>query len=332
MGRRAAALLIDEFPERTIRAMTFAFVFPGQGSQSVGMLNAFADHPAVAATLVEASDALGQDIGKLIAEGPAEELNLTTNTQPVMLTAAVAVYRAWQAAGGPTPTVVAGHSLGEYAALVAAGAIRFVDAVKLVRKRGQYMQGAVPLGKGGMAAVLGLSDEQVLEICSSVTRESKTGLVEAANFNAPEQVVVAGDNETLELLIERCKNVGAKRAIILNVSAPFHCTLMKPAAKKMEELLNATEIIAPKIPIIQNVSAAYETQPEFIRRNLIDQIYLPVRWTESIKILSNNQIENYVECGPGRVLTGLIKRANKKAVATPLNAEISESQLGRLGK
>ncbi len=307
-----------------------AYVFPGQGSQSVGMLVAKSDEAL--STFKEASEAIGYDMEELISSGPAELLNQTEYTQPALLTVSVALFRYAMNNGADFPDVVLGHSLGEYAALVAAGAIRFVDAVKLVRKRGQYMQGAVPLGKGGMAAVLGLSDEQVLEICSSVTRESKTGLVEAANFNAPEQVVVAGDNETLELLIERCKNVGAKRAIILNVSAPFHCTLMKPAAKKMEELLNATEIIAPKIPIIQNVSAAYETQPEFIRRNLIDQIYLPVRWTESIKILSNNQIENYVECGPGRVLTGLIKRANKKAVATPLNAEISESQLGRLGK
>ena len=307
-----------------------AYVFPGQGSQSVGML--VAKSAEALSTFKEASEAIGYDMEELISSGPAELLNQTEYTQPALLTVSVALFRYAMNNGADFPDVVLGHSLGEYAALVAAGAIRFVDAVKLVRKRGQYMQGAVPLGKGGMAAVLGLSDEQVLEICSSVTRESKTGLVEAANFNAPEQVVVAGDNETLELLIERCKNVGAKRAIILNVSAPFHCTLMKPAAKKMEELLNATEIIAPKIPIIQNVSAAYETQPEFIRRNLIDQIYLPVRWTESIKILSNNQIENYVECGPGRVLTGLIKRANKKAVATPLNAEISESQLGRLGR
>ena len=289
-----------------------AYVFPGQGSQSVGML--VAKSAEALSTFKEASEAIGYDMEELISSGPAELLNQTEYTQPALLTVSVALFRYAMNNGADFPDVVLGHSLGEYAALVAAGAIRFVDAVKLVRKRGQYMQGAVPLGKGGMAAVLGLSDEQVLEICSSVTRESKTGLVEAANFNAPEQVVVAGDNETLELLIERCKNVGAKRAIILNVSAPFHCTLMKPAAKKMEELLNATEIIAPKIPIIQNVSAAYETQPEFIRRNLIDQIYLPVRWTESIKILINNQIENYVECGPGRVLTGLIKRANKKAV------------------
>ena len=194
------------------------------------------------------------------------------------------------------------------------------------------MQGAVPLGKGGMAAVIGLSDEEVLEICASVTAESKTGLVEAANFNAPEQVVVAGDNETLKLLIKKCKEVGAKKAIVLNVSAPFHCSLMKPAAIKMEKLLNDTEIIAPKIPIVQNVSAACEMQPDMIRRNLVAQIYSPVRWTDSIKTLVDSQIENYVECGPGRVLSGLIKRANKKAVLGSLNSEIAMNQLGNLGK
>ena len=212
-----------------------AYVFPGQGSQSVGML--VAKSAEALSTFKEASEAIGYDMEELISSGPAELLNQTEYTQPALLTVSVALFRYAMNNGADFPDVVLGHSLGEYAALVAAGAIRFVDAVKLVRKRGQYMQGAVPLGKGGMAAVLGLSDEQVLEICSSVTRESKTGLVEAANFNAPEQVVVAGDNETLELLIERCKNVGAKRAIILNVSAPFHCTLMKPAAKKWRNCL-----------------------------------------------------------------------------------------------
>ena len=307
-----------------------AYVFPGQGSQSVGMLAA----KSVEArdTLGEASEALGYDIEGLIAAGPEELLNQTEYTQPALLTVSVALFRYAMNNGGEFPDVVLGHSLGEYAALVAAGAVRFEDAVKLVRRRGQYMQKAVPLGKGGMAAVLGLSDEEVMEICSSVTRESKTGLVEAANFNAPEQVVVAGDNELLKVLIERCKEVGAKRAIILNVSAPFHCSLMKPAALKMEELLYDTEIIAPKIPIVQNVSATFEMQPESIRRNLVDQIYTPVRWTESIKAVWNNQIENYVECGPGRVLSGLIKRAKKSAVIGSLNSEIGADQLGSLGK
>ena len=283
-------------------------------------------------TLEEASKALDYDMEELIASGPEDLLNQTEYTQPALLTVSVALFRYAMNNGGEFPDVVLGHSLGEYAALVAAGAVRFEDAVKLVRRRGQCMQEAVPLGKGGMAAVLGLSDEEVTEICSSVTRESKTGLVEAANFNAPEQVVVAGDSELLKVLIERCKEVGAKRAIILNVSAPFHCSLMKPAALKMEELLYDTEIIVPKIPVVQNVSAAFEMQPESIRRNLVDQIYTPVRWTESIKAVWNNQIENYVECGPGRVLSGLIKRAKKSAVIGSLSSEIGANQLESLGK
>jgi [acyl-carrier-protein] S-malonyltransferase len=308
----------------------FAYVFPGQGSQSVGML--VAESSEVAATYEEASEALGYDMGELISSGPEEVLNQTEYTQPALLTVSVALFRYAMNNNAEFPDVVLGHSLGEYAALVAAGAIRFEDAVKLVRRRGQYMQGAVPLGKGGMAAVLGLSDDMMIEICESVTRESKTGLVEAANFNAPEQVVVAGDNETLKVLIERCKESGAKRSILLNVSAPFHCSLMKPAALKMEERLSEIEIIAPKIPVVQNVTAVYETDPESIRRNLVDQVCAPVRWTESIKTLWDNQVENFVECGPGRVLSGLIKRVNKRAVVGSLNAEIEANQLASLGK
>ena len=308
----------------------FAYVFPGQGSQSVGML--VAESSEVAATYEEASEALGYDMGELISSGPEEVLNQTEYTQPALLTVSIALFRYAMNNNAEFPDVVLGHSLGEYAALVAAGAIRFEDAVKLVRRRGQYMQGAVPLGKGGMAAVLGLSDDMMIEICESVTRESKTGLVEAANFNAPEQVVVAGDNETLKVLIERCKESGAKRSILLNVSAPFHCSLMKPAALKMEERLSEIEIIAPKIPVVQNVTAVYETDPESIRRNLVDQVCAPVRWTESIKTLWDNQVENFVECGPGRVLSGLIKRVNKRAVVGSLNAEIEANQLASLGK
>ena len=238
--------------------MTFAFVFPGQGSQSVGMLNAFADHPAVAATLAEASDALGQDIGKLIAEGPAEELNLTTNTQPVMLTAAVAVYRAWQAAGGPTPTVVAGHSLGEYSALVAAGAIAFKDAVPLVRFRAKAMQEAVPVGEGGMAAILGLSDDDVRAACAEA---SVAGVVEAVNFNAPAQVVIAGAKAAVEKACEIAKAKGAKRALPLPVSAPFHSSLLKPASDRLREYLANVTINAPIVPVINNVDVAVVNDP-----------------------------------------------------------------------
>ncbi len=307
-----------------------AYVFPGQGSQSVGML--VAKNAEVLATYEEASEALGYDIGKLISSGPEELLNQTEYTQPALLTVSVALFRYAMSNDADFPDVVLGHSLGEYAALVVAGAIRFEDAVKLVRMRGQYMQGAVPLGKGGMAAVLGLSGEVVHKMCSSVTRESKNGIVEAANFNAPEQVVVAGDNETLQVLMEKCKESGAKRAIVLNVSAPSHCSLMKPAALKMEEQLLETEIIAPKIPVVQNVTAAYETEPESIRRNLVEQVCAPVRWTESIKTLCDNHVENFVECGPGKVLSGLIKRANKKAVVGSLSTEIEANQLASLGK
>jgi len=307
-----------------------AYVFPGQGSQSVGML--VAKSSEVAATYEEASEALGYDMGELISSGPEEVLNQTEYTQPALLTVSVALFRYAMNNNAEFPDVVLGHSLGEYAALVAAGAIRFEDAVKLVRRRGQYMQGAVPLGKGGMAAVLGLSDDMMREICESVTRESKTGLVEAANFNAPEQVVVAGDNETLQVLMERCRESGAKRSILLNVSAPFHCSLMKPAALKMEARLREIEIIAPKIPVVQNVTADYETDPQSIRRNLVDQVCAPVRWTESIKLLWDNQVESFVECGPGRVLSGLIKRANKRAVVGSLSGEIEASQLMSLGK
>ena len=307
-----------------------AYVFPGQGSQSVGML--VAKSSEVAATYEEASEALGYDMGELISSGPEEVLNQTEYTQPALLTVSIALFRYAMNNNAEFPDVVLGHSLGEYAALVAAGAIRFEDAVKLVRRRGQYMQGAVPLGKGGMAAVLGLSDDMMREICESVTRESKTGLVEAANFNAPEQVVVAGDNETLQVLMERCRESGAKRSILLNVSAPFHCSLMKPAALKMEARLREIEIIAPKIPVVQNVTAVYETDPESIRRNLVDQVCAPVRWTESIKTLWDNQVENFVECGPGRVLSGLIKRVNKRAVVGSLNAKIEANQLASLGK
>tara|TARA_A100001015_G_scaffold179482_1_gene199532 strand:- start:491 stop:1438 length:948 start_codon:yes stop_codon:yes gene_type:complete len=231
-----------------------AYVFPGQGSQSVGML--VAKSSEVAATYEEASEALGYDMGELISSGPEEVLNQTEYTQPALLTVSVALFRYAMNNNAEFPDVVLGHSLGEYAALVAAGAIRFEDAVKLVRRRGQYMQGAVPLGKGGMAAVLGLSDDMMREICESVTRESKTGLVEAANFNAPEQVVVAGDNETLQVLMERCRESGAKRSILLNVSAPFHCSLMKPAALKMEARLREIEIIASLTVVIFSASSS----------------------------------------------------------------------------
>ena len=308
--------------------MTFAFVFPGQGSQSVGMLNAFADHPAVAATLAEASDALGQDIGKLIAEGPAEELNLTTNTQPVMLTAAVAVYRAWQAAGGPTPTVVAGHSLGEYSALVAAGAIAFKDAVPLVRFRAKAMQEAVPVGEGGMAAILGLSDDDVRAACAEA---SVAGVVEAVNFNAPAQVVIAGAKAAVEKACEIAKAKGAKRALPLPVSAPFHSSLLKPASDRLREYLASVTVNAPMIPVINNVDVAVLNDPAAIKDALVRQAASPVRWVETVQKMKADGISRVVECGPGKVLAGLVKRIDGEIVGDAIFDPASlEAVLGQL--
>lgn len=269
------------------------------------MLNAFADHPVVAATLAEASDVLGQDIGKLIAEGPADELNLTTNTQPVMLTAAVAVYRAWQAAGGPTPAVVAGHSLGEYSALVAAGAIAFKDAVPLVRFRAKAMQEAVPVGEGGMAAILGLSDDDVRAACAEA---SSAGVVEAVNFNAPAQVVIAGAKAAVEKACEIAKAKGAKRALPLPVSAPFHSSLLKPASDRLREYLSGVAVGAPAIPVINNVDVALVSDPAAIKDALVRQAASPVRWVETVQKMKVDGIARVVECGPGKVLAGLTKR------------------------
>ncbi|CAJ0689588.1 Malonyl CoA-acyl carrier protein transacylase [Ralstonia edaphis] len=308
--------------------MTFAFVFPGQGSQSVGMLNAFADHPAVAATLAEASDALGQDIGKLIAEGPAEELNLTTNTQPVMLTAAVAVYRAWQAAGGPTPTVVAGHSLGEYSALVAAGAIAFKDAVPLVRFRAKAMQEAVPVGEGGMAAILGLSDDDVRAACAEA---SGAGVVEAVNFNAPAQVVIAGAKAAVEKACEIAKAKGAKRALPLPVSAPFHSSLLKPASDRLREYLANVTVTTPVIPVINNVDVAVVSDPAAIKDALVRQAAAPVRWVETVQKMKADGVTRVVECGPGKVLAGLVKRIDGEIVGDAIFDPASlEAVLGQL--
>ena len=308
--------------------MTFAFVFPGQGSQSVGMLNAFADHPAVVATLAEASDALGQDIGKLIAEGPAEDLNLTTNTQPVMLTAAVAVYRAWQAAGGPTPTVVAGHSLGEYSALVAAGAIAFKDAVPLVRFRAKAMQEAVPVGEGGMAAILGLSDDDVRAACAEA---SVAGVVEAVNFNAPAQVVIAGAKAAVEKACEIAKAKGAKRALPLPVSAPFHSSLLKPASDRLREYLANVTVNAPVIPVINNVDVAVVNDPAAIKDALVRQAASPVRWVETVQKMKADGISRVIECGPGKVLAGLVKRIDGEIVGDAIFDPASlEAVLGQL--
>lgn len=285
----------------------FAFVFPGQGSQAIGMLNGFADNAVVQQTLAEASDALQFDLARLIAEGPKEELDLTTNTQPVMLTAAVAMYRAWIAAGGKTPALVAGHSLGEYSALVAAGVIPFKDAVPLVRFRAKAMQEAVPVGQGGMAAILGLSDVDVLAVCAEAAQGD---VVEAVNFNAPAQVVIAGHKAAIERACELAKAKGAKRALVLPVSAPFHSSLLKPASDRLREYMAGVVFSTPQIPLINNVDVATVNDVDSIKDALVRQAANPVRWVESVQKMEAEGIKDVVECGPGKVLAGLTKRIN----------------------
>lgn len=283
----------------------FAFVFPGQGSQAVGMLNGFADNPVVRQTVAEASDALQFDLGKLISEGPKEDLDLTTNTQPVMLSAAVAFYRAWIAAGGKLPAVVAGHSLGEYSALVAAGVIAFKDAVPLVRFRAQVMQEAVPVGQGGMAAILGLTDDDVCAVCA----ESAQGeVVEAVNFNAPAQVVIAGHKAAVDRACLAAKARGAKRALLLPVSAPFHSSLLKPASDRLRDYIAGINFNAPQIALINNVDVAIAADVMAIKDALVRQAASPVRWVETVQKIASEGITHVVECGPGKVLSGLVKR------------------------
>ncbi len=300
----------------------FAFVFPGQGSQSVGMLDAWGDHPAVAQTLQEASDALGEDVGRLIHEGPAEALALTTNTQPVMLVAGVAAYRAWQAEGGAEPAVMAGHSLGEYTALVAAGALTLADAAPLVRFRAQAMQEAVPVGTGAMAAILGLDAQKVIEGCAEAVRGFGTNtaeVVEAANFNDPVQTVIAGSKAAVDKACELLKGMGAKRALPLPVSAPFHSSLMKPAAEKLRERLAATALRSPRIPVVNNIEVKVETDPDRIRAALYEQAFGPVRWVECVRAIQARGATTIVECGPGRVLAALVRRIDRTLAAAGLH-------------
>jgi [acyl-carrier-protein] S-malonyltransferase len=287
----------------------FAFVFPGQGSQSVGMLDAWGDHPAVRQTLAEASEALHEDIGALIQTGPKEALELTTNTQPVMLTAAMACYRAWRAEGGAEPAAVAGHSLGEYSALVAAGALTLADALPLVRFRAQAMQQAVPVGTGAMAAILGLDAAVVREVCAAVAAETAE-VVEPANFNDPKQTVIAGSKAGVDRACEQLKAKGAKRALLLAVSAPFHSSLMKPAADALRERLAGVALSAPRIPVINNIDVAVQTDPAAIREALFRQAFGPVRWVEVTQALRARGLLHILECGPGKVLSGLVKRVD----------------------
>jgi [acyl-carrier-protein] S-malonyltransferase len=285
--------------------MAFAFVFPGQGSQSVGMMQPFAESRAVRAVFEEAADALGQDLWKLAAEGPPEALSATVNTQPLMLTAGYAVYRAWREAGGAEPSVVAGHSLGEYTALVAAGALAFRDALPLVRFRAQAMQEAVPVGEGAMAAILGLEDDAVRAACKEAAQGQ---VVEAVNFNAPSQVVIAGHKAAVERGVAAAKAHGAKRAMMLPVSAPFHSSLLKPAADKLAAYLEKVAVSAPRIPVVNNVDVATESEPKRIKDALARQACKPVRWVEVVRHMAAKGIAHVVECGPGKVLAGMTRR------------------------
>jgi [acyl-carrier-protein] S-malonyltransferase len=299
----------------------FAFVFPGQGSQAVGMLAGWAGHPAVVETVREASDALGEDLGRLIAEGPKEALGLTTNTQPVMLVAGVAAYRAWRAEGGAEPVVMAGHSLGEYSALVASGALTLRDAVPLVRFRAQAMQEAVPVGTGAMAAILGMDAQKVVEGCAEAVRRlgaNTSEVVEAVNFNDPAQTVIAGSKAAVDKACEVLKANGAKRALPLPVSAPFHSSLMKPAADRLRERLAATAFSAPAIPVINNIEVRIESDPQRIRGALYEQAFGPVRWVECIRAIKARGVSHVVECGPGKVLAGMVKRIDGELTGAAL--------------
>lgn len=310
---------------------SFAFVFPGQGSQSVGMLDGWGDHPAVAETLREASDALGEDIVLLIREGPKEALALTTNTQPVMLAAGVAAWRVWRAEGGAAPVALAGHSLGEYSALVAAGVLTLSQAAPLVRLRAAAMQEAVPVGTGAMAAILGMDAAKVIAGCAEAVATFGPGsaeVVEAVNFNDPIQTVIAGTKAAVDKACEVLKAGGAKRALLLPVSAPFHSSLMKPAADKLREALAAVVLAAPAIPVVNNVDVAVHSDAEAIRSALVRQAFGAVRWVECVQALKARGVTHIVECGPGKVLAGLTKRIDPDLVGAAVfdTASLAEAR------
>ncbi len=300
--------------------MKLAFVFPGQGSQSVGMMQGWGERAEVRATFAEASDALGFDLWTLVAEGPVDLLNQTVNTQPAMLAADVAAWRAWQAAGGATPALLAGHSLGEYAALVVAGSLNFADAVRLVRFRAEAMQAAVPEGVGAMAAILGLDDDAVRAVCSDAAAGE---VVEAVNLNSPGQVVIAGNKAAVERAMALAKEKGAKRALPLPVSVPSHSSLMLPAAEKLLAHLQTVAIASPAIPVLHNTDVQRHTEPDAIRAALAKQLHTPVRWVETVQALKAAGIERVIECGPGKVLAGLGKRIDDSLPALAVLDEAS---------
>lgn len=295
-----------------------AFVFPGQGSQKVGMLAEMAaEYPVIEQTFAEASEVLGYNLWELVQAGPQEELNLTERTQPMLLTASVAIWRAWNEKGGAKPALMAGHSLGEWTALVCAGVVAFKDAVKLVQQRGKFMQEAVPAGEGAMAAVIGLDDDAIKAACEQAAGDE---VVAPVNFNSPGQVVIAGSAGAVERAIPLCKEAGAKRAMPLPVSAPFHTSLMKPAADRLAEQIQATEFNAPETPVVHNVNAQTEADPAKIKALMIEQIYAPVLWSDCVRTMSQAGITQMVECGPGKVLSGLAKRIERSLSALPSEA------------
>ena len=302
--------------------MKLAMVFPGQGSQAVGMMRAYAGLPQIEETLAEAKSALGEDFVKVLDEGPADKLSLTVNTQPAMVTAGSAAFRAWRALGGPMPEMVAGHSLGEYTALVCAQAISFAECLPLVRFRAQSMQQAVPEGQGAMAAILMLDDDAVRAACAQAG-----GVVQAVNFNAPGQVVIAGEKAAVERAMEACKAKGAKRAMLLPVSAPFHSTLMRPAADKLKSYLERVALAQPKVAVVNNVDVAIEGQPERIKQALVRQAASPVRWVETIQKMVDAGVTHIVECGPGKALAGMTKRIapGVKSLAAADRASLEEA-------
>lgn len=304
--------------------MAFALVFPGQGSQAVGMMTAYGESAIIRETFAEASETLGEDLWQMVCEGPTERLSLTVNTQPLMLTAGVAAYRAWLDAGGPKPALVAGHSLGEYSALVAAGALAFGDAVPLVRFRAQAMQEAVPAGEGAMAALLGLEVDAVREACQEAAQGE---VVEAANLNAPGQIVIAGAKTAVERAIEAAKARGAKRAMLLPVSAPFHCALMGSAAERLAERLKTVNVMTPSIEVLNNVDVAVRADPAQIRDALVRQAFSPVRWIETIQSMAGRAMTHIIECGPGKVLAGMTKRIAKEVEGGSVHDAASLEQM-----
>ncbi|MGB1912023.1 MAG: ACP S-malonyltransferase [Porticoccaceae bacterium] len=287
-----------------------AFVFPGQGSQKIGMLSELAEqYSLIKETFDQASDVLGYNMWELIQQGEQEAINLTERTQPILLASSVAIWRLWNEKNGAIPSQMAGHSLGEWSALVCSGVVDFADGLNIVRARGQYMQQAVPVGEGAMAAIIGLDDKAIHEACANA---QSLGVVDAVNFNAPGQVVIAGSNAAVEAAMESCKAAGAKRALPLPVSAPFHTSLMKPAADNLADLVNTVNFSAPQVPVVHNVHAQTETDPETIKALMLEQIYSPVKWVDCVNQLKNNVATTLIECGPGKVLSGLTKRIDRE--------------------